>query len=370
MTMAKDITLDSLRAYAVKRTLFPPRDLEGAIRELGFVQLDPIRAPARAQDLILRHRVADYRHGDLDRRYAELPVAEDHLHVYGVLPRDTQRLLHPRARHPRRHVEREHPRLATRILAHIRDNGPTHPRDLQRSLTDARIVNGWGGQSSATTRMLELMQYRGMLRVAHRVNGIRVYEAATEWPPPLTPSERAAGLLQLLVRLYAPVPAANFRTLARMAMGDSIPERTRLAAVERFLQSDWLSCMIVDGVSYLRPADEALQVEQDAALRLLAPFDPIVWDRKRFEHFWGWAYRFEAYTPPAKRQRGYYALPLLWRDRVIGWGNVAVERGKLDVDLGFTGKEPRDTIFRRELDAEIARMTSFLGLTHDGKASR
>jgi uncharacterized protein YcaQ len=52
------------------------------------------------------------------------------------------------------------------------------------------------------------------------------------------------------------------------------------------------------------------------AVRLLAPFDPVVWDRTRFELFWGWAYRFEAYTPPRLRKLGYYALPLLWRDKV------------------------------------------------------
>jgi uncharacterized protein len=368
--MIKKADIAELRSYAVARTLFAPRDLEGAIRALGFVQLDPIRAPARAQDLILRHRVADYRNGDLDRGYAGLPVAEDHLHVYGVLPRDTQRLLYPRMRHARWHVEREHPRLAARILAHVRDHGPTHPRDLQRALTDARIVNGWGGQSSATTRMLEVMQYRGMLRVAHRVNGIRVYEAAPSWPPPLTPAERATGLLRLLVRLYAPVPAANFRALSRVAMGDSMSETARIAAVERFLDSEWLARMNVDGVAYVHPADESLQTEPDAAVRLLAPFDPIVWDRKRFQHFWGWAYRFEAYTPPARRQRGYYALPLLWRGSVIGWANVAVERGVIDIDIGFIGRKPRDVFFRRELDAEIARMASFLGVSDGGGAAR
>ena len=62
----------------------------------------------------------------------------------------------------------------------------------------------------------------------------------------------------------------------------------------------------------------------DDAVRLLAPFDPVVWDRRRFELLWGWAYRFEAYTPAPQRQLGYYALPLLWRDQVIGWGNLSV----------------------------------------------
>ena len=52
-------------------------------------------------------------------------------------------------------------------------------------------------------------------------------------------------------------------------------------------------------------------------VRLLTPFDPIVWDRRRFELLWGWAYRFEAYTPVAKRKLGYYALPMLWREHVM-----------------------------------------------------
>ena len=76
-----------------------------------------------------------------------------------------------------------------------------------------------------------------------------------------------------------------------------------------------------------------------------APFDPIVWDRRRFSLFWGWDDRFEAYTPAPKRKLGYYALPLLWRGEVIGWGNAAVA----DADL------------RRALDAEVDSMAMFLG---------
>jgi uncharacterized protein YcaQ len=79
--------------------------------------------------------------------------------------------------------------------------------------------------------------------------------------------------------------------------------------------------------------------------------------------FWGWAYRFEAYTPAPKRVRGYYALPLLWRDRVIGWGNVAVRDGWLLVDFGYqSGKAPRERSFNRALDEELERMRAFLGL--------
>ena len=98
-------------------------------------------------------------------------------------------------------------------------------------------------------------------------------------------------------------------------------------------------------------------------MRLLAPFDPVVWDRARFELFWGWAYRFEAYTPTVRRKLGYYALPMLWRDAIIGWANVTVEASALGSTVGFVaGHAPRDRAFGREFERELARMRTFLGL--------
>ena len=106
-----------------------------------------------------------------------------------------------------------------------------------------------------------------------------------------------------------------------------------------------------------------MAVAETDAVRLLAPFDPIVWDRRRFELLWGWAYRFEAYTPAPKRLRGYYALPLLWRDQVIGWGNLAVKAGVLVPQLGYlAGQAPRETSFAQALDDELQRLSTFLGL--------
>ena len=89
-------TLDDLRRFAVARSLFSPTTLQSALARLGFVQADPIRAPARAQDLILRHRVARYRAGDLERRYPQLPIEEDFFINYGFLPRSVHALMQPR----------------------------------------------------------------------------------------------------------------------------------------------------------------------------------------------------------------------------------------------------------------------------------
>jgi uncharacterized protein YcaQ len=121
-----------------------------------------------------------------------------------------------------------------------------------------------------------------------------------------------------------------------------------------------------DGVEFYLPTSEPLTAAaavDDERVWLLTPFDPLVWDRRRFELFWGWAYRFEAYTPVPKRKLGYYALPLLWRERMIGWANVAMRDGALDCQLGFVERRPRERAFASALEAELARMRAF----HDAK---
>src|SRR6185503_2588076 len=95
------ITLADLRRFGVVRSLFSPTTLTRAIERLGFVQADPIRAPARAQDLTLRPRVRGYRAGDLERLYASLPIEEDYFVNYGFVPHAQHALMHPRiARRP------------------------------------------------------------------------------------------------------------------------------------------------------------------------------------------------------------------------------------------------------------------------------
>jgi uncharacterized protein YcaQ len=122
----------------------------------------------------------------------------------------------------------------------------------------------------------------------------------------------------------------------------------------------------VDGHTWYWPQGENPRSRRHVVseeVRLLAPFDPVVWDRRRFEIFWGWPYRLEVYTPAPKRIRGYYALPMLWGDSVVGWGNLSVVDGRLKASFGYAnGRAPKDPTFRRERDAELARLEKFLGL--------
>lgn len=358
-----DLTLDDLRRHAVARTLFKPTTLAMAIRKLGFVQADPIRAPARAQDLTLRHRVKDYRAGDLEKRYAQLAVEEDCLVNYGFLPREHLALMHPRE--PRRPWDADTQRRAAEVLTYVQAHGPVHPRQVEQHFAHGRVTNYWGGSSNATTHLLDRMHYRGMLRVARRDGGTRVYEAVTYPSIDDSPSgraQRAAALIALVVRKYAPLPAASLTYLVRL-LGSGAPQLSeQMQAALRLAREELASCRI-DGTTWYWPLGEkpaSQRYAPDDAVRLLAPFDPVVWDRRRFALLWGWTYKFEAYTPAPKRQFGHYALPLLWRERVIGWANVAVSQGRLQPDFGYADKKPRDAAFRMALDDELHRMTQFI----------
>src|SRR3954447_15303606 len=165
--------LSQLRLRAVCQTLFPLTGLAAAIRRLGFVQADPIRSPARAQDLILRHRVKDYRAGDLESEYPKLGIEEDFLYAYGFMPQSTWGLLHPR-------MDKRLSTAEKRVLDLVSQQRRLHPRDLEEHLGRAREVNAWGGYSKATTRILHALHYRGLLRVAGRENGVRVYQVIPE----------------------------------------------------------------------------------------------------------------------------------------------------------------------------------------------
>ena len=104
-----------------------------------------------------------------------------------------------------------------------------------------------------------------------------------------------------------------------------------------------------------------MRFESLDTVRFLSPFDPLVWHRDRFELSCGWMYRFEAYSPAPKRKLGYYAMPLLWRDRVVGWANLSVENGRLKSRFGYVeSRVPYDRSFKRELEAELDRMRAFL----------
>ena len=360
-------SLRQLRRYAIARSLFKPTRLARAIARLGFVQADPMRAPARAQDLILAHRVTAYRVGDLERRYPKLAIEETILFNYGFVSRETISLLHPRGT-PRTSDawDAEMQARAEKVLAFVREHGPSRPADVQEHFDHGRIRR-WGADLNLTTHLLEGLHYRGLLRVARRESGARIYQTI-ERPPfdesPEARLTRAGRLLDLVMQLYAPLPAASLRYACRLLsygvpfLSDEILRLHRDAA-SRYAHAD------VEGLLWFWPHDQnpnSVRYRVDDELRFLTPFDPVVWDRRRFQLLWNWEYKLEAYVPAHKRRMGHYAMPMLWREEMLGWANLKVVDGRLRHELGFAGRRPRDRAFQRALEHALVRMQAFLGL--------
>jgi uncharacterized protein len=362
------VSLSHLRRYAIARSLFKPTTLQRAIAKLGFVQADPIRAPARAQDLTLRHRVKGYCAGDLERLYPKLAIEEDFFVNYGFLPRTHHALMHPRT--VKKSSSATRTRQTAEILAFVRERGAVHPREVDAHFSHGRVTNWFGGSSNASTQLLDQMHYRGLLRVARRDGGTRVYIARESGEiPSAADNSKAQGsakmdaLVDVIVRKYAPLPSGSLANLVnRLQHGAPQWAEERRAALARAKQR--LPHARVEGIEWYWPAEEKPQSTRwrlDDEVRLLTPFDPVVWDRARFEIFWNWVYRFEAYTPAPKRKLGYYALPLLWHERVIGWSNLTLTEGRLSAEFGYTdGKAPRNPGFRAALEAELERVRTFL----------
>ena len=170
------IDLDDLRRYAVARSLFAPTTLPQAIERLGFVQADPIRAPARAQDLTLRHRVRGYRAGDLERRYPRLAIEEDFFVNYGFVPR-AHAGADASAHAAHRVAEGALGAGRTRCWTSCASAAWCIRARSTRTSRTAGRATGAAARRNATTQLLDGMHYRGLLRVARRDGGMRVYAA-------------------------------------------------------------------------------------------------------------------------------------------------------------------------------------------------
>ena len=205
-------SLERIRRYAVARSLFGPTTLEEALESLGFVQADPIRAPARAQDLTLRHRVAGYRAGDLERRYATLDVHEDVFVNYGFVTGAVQALMHPRGGHDslgRRPADRRVQRAA-RVRARARRRPPARSGCALLARDRDQLLGRLVQRDHASARRA-CTTGAGCAWCGAR-QGIRIYAAHEHATAPIDAAARRArldALVDVIVRKYAPLPVAE-----------------------------------------------------------------------------------------------------------------------------------------------------------------
>lgn len=273
---ASALNLDHLRRYAVARSLFAPTTLPKAMQRLGFVQADPLRTPARAQDLTLRHRVMGYRVGDLDLHYPKLSIEEDFFINYGFVRRDVHHLMHPRA--PRTVWPERRVQQAQEVLSFVRERGVVRAAEVDAHFDHGSVVNWFGGRSKASTQLLEGMHHRGLLRVARREGGQRLYAVREHQPSALSPDARMDLLVDVIVAKYAPLPATSLGPLVSLLMGGVPQWRPHRQAMLQRARLRLPSAM-VEGMTWFWPEGESPVSGRHAVddrVRLLAPFDPVV----------------------------------------------------------------------------------------------
>ena len=316
----------------------PAPDLAAALAHHGYIQIDPINVCGRMHDHILRHRVIGYREGDLIRHLhggpSPLPAAqriafEHHVPSANILvafPLEAwpylQAVMRNRPRQAGAWSGRLSPRqrkLVPDLLAEITARGPLCSEDF----TDTgRSRHVWGAATQAKAALQKLF-FHGRLLIARRGNDNRRYYDLPERVLPRS----------ILAR-PEPTPEENARWDVLLKLRQRrlvLLKKKELPLVEDLVEAvqvdgcPTLHCLRSDVAVFSEIENREPQIENEPPL-LLAPLDPLIYDRRVTSALWGYDYTWEAYTPPAKRKRGHYALPVLAGLELVGHVDPKADR--------------------------------------------
>jgi hypothetical protein len=324
------VTAEQARRIAVRAQLLDgsARGVLDTVRRLGFLQLDPISTVARPQHLVLWSRLGAFDSAELDRLlWEERKLFEWRAFVW---PIETLPLIRARMRYHRRarrykserwqqEFLRENGGFRRYVLRELERRGPLLARELEdQSIYGRRKHRWWGARYVAN--MLDVLHFRGDVAIVGRRNGQRLWNLAERWYP-----ETETVPLREAERLLA--------------------EKRRRA----------LGVWQEDGGWHAHPEIDDAPVPD--RVTLLSPFDRLIHDRERAEALFGFRYRLEMYVPKAKREYGYYVLPILHGDRLVGRVEPRFDRKTRTLAvLGAWGDTSR-------LDEALASLAVFLGAT-------
>ena len=370
-------------ALAAQGFLDPPHDpptLRTFARTLGrtgVLQVDSVNVLQRAHYMPLYSRMGPY-DVDLLRRASSGPqrrVVEYWAHVQAYMPVDLWPVMQHRMQRYRdgRHkwwgteVTDE---LSRSLLDEIADRGASTARDLDDGLPREKVH--WGWNWSATRRALDYMFMVGDVAIAGRNSQFEIrYDLPErviprehlEAPTPSEP-EAAQELVRRAARCHGVATVRDLADYYRMRAVPGGGQTSTQEAVAALVEDGELEPVRVEGVS--RPAylhRDARLPRRIGARALLSPFDPVVWERERTEALFDFFYRIEIYTPAEKRIHGYYVLPFLLGDRIVGRVDLKADRrvGLLMVKGAYAEPgAPADTA--GELALELQRLAGWLGL--------
>jgi hypothetical protein len=335
-------------------------EVEATIRALSCVQLDSITAVERSHRIALGSRVGAYPRETVSRLLGQGRIFEYWAHEACLIPVEEWPLFRSvmRNHHPwRGDVIGEHPQLAEEVRAAVRERGPIASRDFEGK--------GGGGMWNwkPAKVMLEALWNNGELAIAGRVSGFqRLYDVAERVIPravlDASEPDEATRLEELTIRAVR----------ARGALTEAgIVEHWRLRGgaarirpqVDALVRQGLLERLHVDdaGADVLVPGGTELDPARPTAAVLLSPFDNLLWDRPFARRVLGFDHVIEVYKPAHERQYGYYVLPFLWRDRIVGRADLKSERSEgalvvkaLHLERGVRPSGALEEAFERALD--------------------
>jgi uncharacterized protein YcaQ len=347
------------------------RTMLRTVSRTGVLQVDSVNVLQRAHYMPLFSRMGPYDISLLHRAAETRPrrLVEYWAHVQAYMPVELWpvmrfRMDDYRALRGKWDVVAEAPELESSLLAEVRERGASTARDLDDGLP--RKKDHWGWNWSNTRRMLDYLYMIGELAIAGRNSSFevrydlpeRVIPAAVLAMPTPTRQEAHLELIRRAARCHGIATVQDLRDYFRMYVADTS------RAVEVLVESGELIPVDVEG--WKRPAylhRDARLPRRVTANALLSPFDPVVWERDRTERLFDFFYRIEIYVPQPQRLHGYYVLPFLLGDSLVGRVDLKADRkaGVLLVQGSYAEPgAPADTALR--LYQQLELMARWLGL--------
>jgi uncharacterized protein YcaQ len=369
--------------------LSSPRQNGGAqrvqelVEQLGFVQIDSINVVERAHHLTLATRLDSYQREHLAHLLeTERSLFEHWTHDASAIPTKWFEHWKPRFSLNKERIRQNRwwqQRVGNepdRVIEHVRERiakaGPLRSKDFERdSTTPSSGWWGWKPQKAA----LEYLWSTGELTIVRRESFQKVYDLTERVLPCLhagpTPSEEehvdwACNTAMERLVIATPKEIADFwNTItldqAKKWCEEKVADQSVIPVVVASLSEERVreSFALPDWEIRLKNLPEPPQ-----RLRLLCPFDPVLRDRRRLERLFGFSYRFEAFVPAAKRQHGYFVLPILEGDRLVGRLDPKMHRDRGFLEVRKIWWEPSINLTKtraRKLEEAIARLARLVG---------
>jgi uncharacterized protein len=346
-----DVAAEAARRFLVARQLLAPaRSVDGRLdgvlevfRRLGSVQFDPLSVAGRNHDLVLHARVAGYEPAWCDLLYERRELFEAYNKGLSLVRTSDFPWFRANVSVSPPRILAEHADVAEQVLERIRADGPLSALDFERRR--GPLVDWFGAPTNVVRAVLEAYAATGALGLARRDGNRRYYDLIERLLPPDVLAREVPLREQLRHKLLSRYRAHGllgiggggdiFGGLGPAKPDPERPEHPGRTALRAQLVDDGeLVPVTVEGVRarrfVLREEVELLQAppEPPPSVAFLPPFDPVVWDRGLLGSLFGFDYVWELFVPPAKRRWGWYVLPILFRDRLVGRLEPRIDRAE------------------------------------------